>query len=231
MNRYGGRIKNDLNMVLNHIGEDDPIDLISYPESKYVDIDGLKYYLTSNNDFTILSINIQSINAKYNELLILMNELTSAGHTLDALYIQETWLSDNDDTSPFRINNFNLIPQGKQVTAHGGLAIYLHEKYKHIPVNLNLAFTSWEYQCIEVFGGDLKNKITICNIYRPSKESDCNRIYKIFLKEFTEIMVQLSQIKHDCAVLGDFNIDLLKINKNKTFSDFFDMIVGFSFIP
>ena len=40
-------MKNDLNMVLNHNNDDDSEELLSYPTTKYVDIDGLKSQLTA----------------------------------------------------------------------------------------------------------------------------------------------------------------------------------------
>ena len=104
MNRYGGRILNDLNEVLGHIGEDDPSDVLAYPTTNYVDIDGLKAYLYSCTDLLVLSINIQCINAKYNELVALLNDICSNNNNLSAICIQETWLGDNDDASPFEIN-------------------------------------------------------------------------------------------------------------------------------
>jgi hypothetical protein len=44
----------------------DDIDIMQYPETKYTDIEGLKAYLSYEPNFHVLSINIQSINAKFN---------------------------------------------------------------------------------------------------------------------------------------------------------------------
>ena len=139
INQYGGKIKNDLNMVLNQINEDDPEGLLSYPTTKYVNIDSLKSHLTSSKNFNILSINIQSLNAKFNEFMLLLNDLSSNDTELGAICIQETWLDDANsitDTRPLSINGYNLITQGKRCSKHGGLGIYIKDQYQSIIIIL-----------------------------------------------------------------------------------------------
>ena len=53
-----------------------------------------------NTAFTLISINIQSLNAKVDELRILINDINnSAKSTVSAIVIQETWLSGMSDLS------------------------------------------------------------------------------------------------------------------------------------
>ena len=122
LNRYGGRARNDLNEVLSNMPNDDPndplyhSDILSYPETKYIYIDGLKTYLSNYNNFTVLSINIQCLNAKYNQLLSLIEDISLEGCTLGAICIQETWLDEPDPKekiSPFSFPGYKLIQQGR----------------------------------------------------------------------------------------------------------------------
>ena len=84
------------------------------------------------DEFCILSLNIQSLNAKFDELVILLHSLTNC--KFSAICIQETWLTDKSDLSLFKIDGYNFISQSKICSAHGGLAIYLNNKlnYKHL---------------------------------------------------------------------------------------------------
>ena len=218
---YGGRVQNDLNRILNHIEEGDPSDLLSYPETLYVDLDGLTTHLTKQNDFNILSINIQSINAKYNELTLLLNDFITKGIKLGAICIQETWLDDNTNDNLFQIEGFKFISQGKAFSRNGGLAIYLDEQFEYKNIKLGVECTDWEYHCIEIFGGDICNEITICNVYRPPRHNNCNRVLSSFKQEFTKLVGDLSKNKNVCALAGDLNIDLLKINERSIICDFF----------
>ena len=48
LTNYGGVSKNDLNEILNQLNENEPEELLSYPQSSYVDIDQLMSFLKSN---------------------------------------------------------------------------------------------------------------------------------------------------------------------------------------
>ena len=78
--------------------------------------------------FNILNLNCQSINAKFDQINIKLQELKNNGYEFSAICLQETWLTDNSDISRFMINRYSLISQGKICTAHGGLVIYLCKK-------------------------------------------------------------------------------------------------------
>ena len=83
-------------------------------------------------DFTILTLNIQSINAKFDNLYPVINNLSSMGLYFGAICLQETWLSSDADVSLLHIPGYKLIHQGSRCTRHGGLVIYLHEQYIYI---------------------------------------------------------------------------------------------------
>ena len=68
-------------------------------------------------------------------------------------------------------------------------------------------------------------------MYRPPRLNNSDRAIRPFLHEFGKLMNNLSKVSHASAVAGDFNIDLLKVNERSSYSDFMDMMVGFSFFP
>ena len=64
--------------------------------SHYHLVDDLAQVLDNRLDqFTILSLNIQSINAKCNDLVVLIESLRNIKFT--AICLQETWLGQNAD--------------------------------------------------------------------------------------------------------------------------------------
>ena len=85
--------------------------------------------MEKNENFTVLSLNIQSINAKFDQLKILLHLIQENICHISAICLQETWLRHDSNNASFSIENYNLISQGKQCSSHGGLAIYFHEKY------------------------------------------------------------------------------------------------------
>ena len=88
-------------------------------------------------DFTILNLNIQSINAKFDNLSAVINNLSSMGLYFGAIRLQETWLSSDADVSLLHIPGYELIHQGSRCTRHGGPVIYLHEQYKYKLQNMH----------------------------------------------------------------------------------------------
>ncbi len=104
----------------------------------------------TQNQFSVFSTNIQSIRAKFNEFKFFIKILKQNMFEFNVICIQETWLSDNDDTSCFKIEGYNLIPQGKSCSQKGGLLIYLQDRFVN-DYNYKLnTYSTWEGQIIQV---------------------------------------------------------------------------------
>ena len=82
-----------------------------------------------NRQFTILSLNIQSINAKFDQLQTFLNELNDRSFPFDVIYLQTTWVSETSCFSLLDIEDYNFIPQGSICSAHCRLAFKLNKKY------------------------------------------------------------------------------------------------------
>ena len=130
LKHHGGLTANSLNHVLD----------VDAPETSHDDLNNSQFTLIihspyydqeefiqhhSNNagEFSVLSGNIQSLRAKYNELTILIKHLQSQGCNI--ICIQETWLSNNYDTTDLSLEGFNLVTQGTKCSSHAGPAIYV----------------------------------------------------------------------------------------------------------
>ena len=73
LKHIGGMANNNLNSILSN--DDDPNDVIEIiSQSPYFDIESLgKYLQNHSSQFTILSLNIQSLNAKFDGLLSMLS--------------------------------------------------------------------------------------------------------------------------------------------------------------
>ena len=120
---FGGRLHNDLNEILQSDNSNDgEIDTSSI--SKYVNLSQLPSYISgSEYAFSVLSLNCQSINAKLNNINIILNEILSKSKTqFSAICLQETWLSGSPpDVSHLQIPGYNLFVLGATCSSHGGL--------------------------------------------------------------------------------------------------------------
>ena len=143
--------------------------------------------------------------------------------------MQETWLSDDSDTSLLQIDDFNLIPQGKICSAHAGLLIYLRKDIKYKVLHVCPKSTIWEGQFIQLTEKLANKKIVLGNIYRPPM--DTNENYRQFISEFATLLAHLDRCNSDVIIGGDFNIDLLKVNDKPIVSEYLDMVISHGFFP
>ena len=235
LNKFGGVENNSFIKQIDPYPEegeenDEPV-IINH--SSYYDVTDLVPLLKKNRkQFSILSTNIRSINSKIDELKIFVNKLHDQNVKFSAICIQEAWMAKGADTTQIQIDGYTLIPQGYSsiTTDKGGLLIYLSDKYRHKDLMTLDTYLNWEGQVIQVKKSEhLAKPITIANIYRRPLE--INDYYKEFFDEFTPIVKKLGSSKNDISITGDFNIDLLEINKRQLVSEYFDMFANNSFFP
>ena len=96
---YGGIEQNNLmHIIQEHITEIDNIPNLQ--SSIYVSNNDLQAKLNVFNDnFTVLSLNCQSLPAKFDKIHLLVEELKLKEFEFSALCFHETWLNENSDTS------------------------------------------------------------------------------------------------------------------------------------
>ena len=71
----------------------------------------------STGSLNILSLNGQSLNAKFNELQIFIEEMCH--NQFGVICLQESWLADNFEYSMFNLRNYSMIKQGILCSEHG----------------------------------------------------------------------------------------------------------------
>ena len=203
-----------------------------YQISPYYEQNGLKRLLDEKtNIFNILSLNCQSLNAKFEQIKTYLEIYNNENNKISALCLQETWLMADSDLSLLQIPGYTLIARGKSCSAHGGVAIYLHEEfcYNILPINDNSEI--WDGLFIEIFVKSHyfdTRKIVIGNVYRPPRPTVDN--INTFRDEIQATLNNFRNFK-DVLLTGDFNLDLLKCNENIHIGCFIEMIVSCGYIP
>ena len=119
--------ENDVNRVLSTFVNSEH-EIPNFYHSRYIDMSEIQSMFQNNySKFLILTLNIQSVNAKFNNLYPIINNLASQGLYFGAICLQETWTSNDSDLSLLQLPGYQLIHQGCKCTKHGGLIIYLNE--------------------------------------------------------------------------------------------------------
>ena len=201
--------------------------------SNYWDIDNFTEILNSkHNNINILSINIQSINAKFDLLKIYIEEYF--GSKLDIICLQETWLLQNADLSIFALKGYSMVHQGARASKHGGVITYINDEleYSVIEYDGNLStcdglFT--EIKLIKPTRGSENGTLVIGNLYRPPRDlvTDVQR----FLTEWENLLVFFETKNWEIALCGDFNLDLLKLKEKSHINEYYDLNLSHGFVP
>ena len=207
--------------------------VLSSNDSRYVAIDNVDSIIPQNvnGTFSIISLNIQSLNAKFDSLVAYLSLLEENNVSFSAICLQETWLTAQQDVSIFHIPGYKLINRARSCSAHGGLIIYLKEDYTYNERQLSDNSEVWEGLFIDIDHEGLENKITLANIYRPPKNNDSNAVLTKFNDEIRTIVNQLSRENSNCIITGDTYINLLKINKRTKFQEYFDIFITNGLFP
>ena len=171
-------------LQLNEANENDIQPIIHSP---YYDMDTLKLLTEQNNGcFSILSSNVESINAKMNEIEAFVEELSQMHFKFSLMCFQECWLSDNDDKSHLQIDGYDCITQGKTCGNKGGLVMYINNCFNYKVIMTLNQFDHWEGQFVKITGGGLSKYVIIGNIY----------LQEISMKIIYNFLMNLPQLSH-----------------------------------
>ena len=175
-------------------------------------------------NFSLFHLNIASLQYHIDDLKLL---ITSLEHDFDIISISETKIKKNcPPTVDINIPNYQYEHTPTEAEK-GGTLIYIANKYTYRPrTDLEIYQPkTLESTFIEVVNPKGKNTI-IGNIYRHPNIS--NEAFNDIMKPTLE---RLSKEKKPCFITGDFNINLLTINKDSSVDKFFDNLTDKQFMP
>ena len=137
------------NSLTHLLDTDEPeVEVANIKLSEYTDINTLSESLRSaKSNLSILSLNSQSLNAKFDDFQIAIEQL-NRNNQISVICIQETWLSSESPTSLFDLPNYQLISRGNYCSNHGGLITY--NDFNWEPVSIKDQTTGWENFFIKI---------------------------------------------------------------------------------
>ena len=133
--------------------------------SEYVDVETFGKQLSQvKSKLSILSLNIQNINTKFDELKIILDNINQH-HPIIVIYLQETHLDENDSTLSFELNDYQLISKSRYCSKAKGLIIYIHDdfNFKHVDIEMSdndETKPGWESIFIEIKHTSTNSKLT-----------------------------------------------------------------------
>ena len=177
---------------------------------------------SKDDEFSLLHLNIRSILNKFDDLKAYLNSLE---YNFSVIGLSETWLNQNNCTD-FPLPCYHYIGKVRNNKHGGGVGLYVNCSYQFrerddLAVNIDDIIES---QFIEL---TTKPKNTLVGIiYRPP-----NSKIDQFIECLTEMLQKLDLQNKKCYLMGDFNLDLLKIDENQYTKDFINQMFSSTFYP
>ena len=161
----------------------------------------------------IVNLNCGGLPSKFNRFKIFLSSCNDIPSPVSVITIQETHFTHNTDLSFYEPPEYTLVSDIARINSFGGIAIYVHNSFSFSRLHTeNLHSNSQVYKSlfIEIHHNHKKlNKFIIGNVYRrPSELID---ELTLFINETLNYIHRLSKRSY---ITGDFNIDILKINRN-----------------
>ena len=235
LDQFGGVIRNSLGTTFGPIDDDDKIVTVPrYEKSEFLTPDEIESYLKENRDkFTVFSLNVDSLDKKWDELKTFFSLLDSKNLSFCCIQFQEVRITDQCSASKFELPNYTTLKQGSICSSKGGLITLVRNYFSaRVRENLYKKSTFFEAHFIEVKGPSTKNnKITVANLYRPPRRNNKLITVRSFINELRPILNVLRNENSFSILSGDFNLNLLKVSQNTGYSEFFDLMAGKDFIP
>ena len=192
-----------------------------------------KYYTTdelnskcynANQYFSIFHLNINSLQFHKNDLDALLDSLKVK---FDVIAISETRLRKGiEPVHDVNLANYEKIDTPTEATK-GGTLLYISENLNFKPRKDLEIYESKKIEStfVEIINESNKNIIVGC-IYKH---------HTISPKEFTEsmstLLSKLSKEKKTCYLAGDFNMNLLHLEKKTEIEHYYDVITDAKFTP
>ena len=205
---------------------DDDMDISPLINCKYVDINTLSQQKVNNKTFSIIHLNIASLEKNKDEFEATLSLLK---FKFDVIGISETKIKKGSDPKyDLKISGYKHFHTPSEANK-GGVIIYVLEKYDTKPCkNLDkIMYKSHllESCFIEIVVPNKKNIIIGCIYRHPSMNlSDFNDDH------LSPLLEQFSDKKHT-FLLGDFNVDLMNTDQDSKTTDYFDLLTSAHFVP
>ena len=203
----------------------EPLDFVDEDNDTcdYFDLNEGYDWTCTENDFTVLQINIRGLLNKQTDLLKLANEIAGR-QKIDVIILQETWLT--------KVNHHLVqFPGYKHYVKHctgkmgDGVSILVSsELTSRLCNNIECNETYLESCNVEIQLPQIK--LLVSSVYRPPNTNE-----KQFNLAFEKLMKSICKSSSHSIIGLDHNLDLLKANYHKPTQSFLENVLSNQHVP
>lgn len=173
--------------------------------------------IINQSRLSCITFNARSLRGSFSRIRVF---LRSIDYDFTFIIVTETWLNNDIDLG-FDLDGYSSVGLCRNVNG-GGIKIFIRDGLNYsIVENLTQLFPSHECLTIKV-NFTLSDYVYVCAIYRPP-----NLSVECFIR-WLELNLNFFK-SYRCLILGDFNLNLLKMCKPKI-SEFSNLMSTFNFV-
>ena len=201
--------------VLNNINTE-----MGLTQCDYVDIESINELKPTNNDLSIMQLNIRGLLNKQDRLNEIINECQA-----DAILLCETWLKKQTEYL-VKESSYKLYSIVRRVKMGGGVGILVHKNLRtRLRPDLHVETKHFEHVVVEL-KTDTHN-ILLVSGYRPPHTKE-----KLFLQEYNKLTKTLEKLKNHEIIIGlDHNLDLMKAHLHTHTNTFLENNLEHDLVP
>jgi len=183
---------------------------------------------------SIFSLNIQSISAKFQEFLELINLFSAHNCSPDVICLQELWRFP--EYANFSLPGYNplIFKLRNSNTQGGGVGIFIKSNIKFTILHAQSIFIDRIFESLFV-QLELSNfrKIIVGTVYRPGTAHPSLSgadAFENFLEVLTNVFDELTSLKHSIYLTGDTNLDVLQHSSSSQISDYINVLTSYGML-
>ena len=157
-----------------------------------------KEHVVSAEYSSIIFLNIRSLRCNHDQLEVFTNSLKTRPI---AIALCETWLSEKDPLSIYKLNGFQPLIVKNRQSRGGGLAIYVRQDFNYEIKEPPKTVTDIEYLTIKLSKNITNLDLTL--VYKPPATN-----FGTFLESMDKLL-EFTKVSNKSLVCGDFNIDTM----------------------
>lgn len=170
--------------------------------------------------FAIMHINCRSMLGKLSDIRELLH-----GLPVSILALWETWLGA-DSEKLVNIPGYQFLHKPRE-GGHGGVGLLIKDDISFERcISLESRLNHQSYEGIFIKIPFSRETLTLGTIYRPPGQNLTD-----FNNDFENLLSQISGKNRKVALVGDFNINLLKTEVHKASDDFYNCVISHHFLP
>ena len=208
---------------------DCPFNLINNTCLYYEPIQIRDIMQNERNNFSMFCLNCQGLRAHWDAFCGLIHDMGSGIEVLDVIGVTEIFSMENDACSLPGYHPIEFKTRNDTNNSKGGVGIFLRDCYNYNKrMDLSI-FIPHIFESVFIEIKHNRKNIIIGTVYRPNTFPKAD--LDIFGQTMNDLLELLAGENKEIYIMGDMNIDLLKLNEHWKTGEYVENIFTHGFIP